>query len=111
MKRTETPSASHPRLRPDPGTSPGSEEAFVTLLLNPYFALGVFVAVFFGFFLFFFLSLFPIFKLLSTRVNLILALMAIWASLIQRRAHVPVRDPNNIELVVHAVLDPESGEI
>jgi hypothetical protein len=38
----------------------------------------------------FFLSLFPIFRLLSTRANLISALIAIWASLIQWHARVPV---------------------
>jgi hypothetical protein len=78
--------------------------------LDSYFALGVFVAVFFGFFLSFFLSLFPIFKLLSTRVNLILALIAIRASLIQWHARVPVRILSIERVVVHAVLDAESGE-
>ena len=56
------------------GTSPLSEEANTSsrrVPLEPYFALGFFVAVFFGFFLSFFLSLFPIINLLPVQVDLV----------------------------------------
>ena len=66
MKGTKAPSVSHPGFGQIPSQVSDPRRFFSALLLNPYFALGFFVAVFLGFFLSFFLSLFPMIKLLST---------------------------------------------
>jgi hypothetical protein len=65
MKGTKASSVKHPRFGHITAQVCDPRRLFA-LLLNPYFALGFFVPVFFGFFLSFLLSLFPIIKLLPT---------------------------------------------